>query len=50
MSSEQRSIPAPQADPDTAEFWEAARAGTLMIGRCQAVSYTHLTLPTSTHV
>lgn len=41
MSSEQRSIPAPQADPDTAEFWEAARAGTLMIGRCQDCGEAH---------
>jgi len=31
----ERSIQAPIADPITAPFWEAAREGRLMIGRCR---------------
>jgi uncharacterized OB-fold protein len=31
----ERSIPAPVADPTTKPFWDAAREGTLMVGRCK---------------
>ncbi len=30
-----RKIPAPQGNPETKPFWDAAREGRLMVGRCQ---------------
>lgn len=32
-----RKIPAPQGNPETKPFWDAARAGKLMVGRCVPV-------------
>jgi uncharacterized OB-fold protein len=30
-----RAIPAPKEDPTTKPFWDAARAGTFLIGKCK---------------
>ena len=31
-----RKIPAPEANPETRPFWEAATAGRLLIGKCKS--------------
>lgn len=41
MTFQQRSIPAPAVDPDTQDFWDAARDHKLMIGQCQDCGETH---------
>ena len=33
MAAQERKIPAPEANPETRPFWEAAAAGRLLIGR-----------------
>lgn len=33
-ASTTRKIPAPQGNPETKPFWDAAREGRLMVGRC----------------
>ena len=38
---EARKIPAPQGNPETKPFWDAAQAGAFMIGRCKACGKTH---------
>ena len=65
MTVKQRAFPSPIADPDTEQFWSAAKNGKLMVGSCNScgekhyyprgicphsVSYTHLTLPTTPYV
>lgn len=39
--SEQRTIPAPLPNPETQKFWDAARQGKLMIGKCKSCGETH---------
>jgi uncharacterized OB-fold protein len=41
MPGEQRKIPAPQVNPETKAFWDAAAAGRLMIGKCNACGAVH---------
>jgi uncharacterized protein len=41
MPSEQRKIQAPQPNPETKAFWEAAAAGKLMMGKCAACGEVH---------
>jgi len=41
MPSEQRKIQAPQPNPETKVFWDAAAAGRLMIGKCTACGQVH---------
>ena len=41
MPGEQRKIPAPQANAETRAFWDAAAAGRLMIGKCEACGAVH---------
>jgi uncharacterized OB-fold protein len=36
-----RRIPAPQTNPETRPFWDAAREGRLMVGRCASCRRTH---------
>ncbi len=36
-----RKIPAPQGNPETRPFWDAAREGRLMVGRCAACGRAH---------
>ena len=36
-----RTFPSPTADPDTEAFWQAAREGRLMIGRCRTCGEHH---------
>jgi len=36
-----RPIPAPLTNPETKRFWDAAREGRLMIGRCAACRRAH---------
>jgi len=41
MQSQDRKIPAPLPNPETKAYWDAAAAGKLMIGKCQACGETH---------
>jgi uncharacterized protein len=41
MQSQDRKISAPLPNPETKAFWDAATAGKLMIGKCQACGETH---------
>ena len=41
MQSQERKIQAPQPNPETKAFWEAAAAGRLMIGKCTACGQVH---------
>ena len=41
MAKTQRTIPAPQANPETAPFWDAAAKGTLLIKKCRACGEAH---------
>src|SRR5260370_42513489 len=41
MPSQERKIQAPQPNPETKAFWDAAAAGKLMIGKCLACGKTH---------
>jgi uncharacterized protein len=41
MATQERKIPAPEASPETRPFWEAARAGRLLIGTCTACGKPH---------
>ena len=36
-----RRIPVPQGNPETKPFWEAAKGGVLMVGRCGACQRAH---------
>jgi uncharacterized OB-fold protein len=39
--SERRKIPAPEANPETATYWDGARAGKLLIRSCGACGKPH---------
>ncbi len=39
--AEPKKYPAPQGNPETAPFWEAARQGKFMIKRCTACGEPH---------
>ena len=41
MANEERKIQAPQPNPETKAFWDAAAAGRLMIGKCTACAQVH---------
>jgi uncharacterized OB-fold protein len=41
MLSQERKIQAPQPNPETKAFWDAAAAGRLMIGKCTACREVH---------
>jgi uncharacterized OB-fold protein len=41
MQKEQRRIQAPQPNPETKAFWDAAAEGKLMIGKCNACGERH---------
>ena len=41
MLSQERKIQAPQPNPETKAFWDAAAAGRLMIGKCNACGKVH---------
>jgi len=41
MQSQYRKIQAPQPNPETKAFWDAAAAGRLMIGKCTACGQVH---------
>lgn len=41
MSQDTRKIPAPEIDPETEEFWQAAKDGKLMVRHCNACSTSH---------
>ena len=39
--AEAKKYPAPQGNPETAPFWEAAKAGKFLIKRCTACGEPH---------
>ena len=41
MAGQERKIPAPEANPETRPFWEAAAQGRLLIGKCKACDKPH---------
>jgi uncharacterized OB-fold protein len=41
MQSQERKIQAPQPNAETKAFWDAAAAGRLMIGKCNACGKVH---------
>ena len=41
MNAPARKIPAPQPNPETQGFWEAAGRGTLMLGKCRSCGALH---------
>jgi uncharacterized OB-fold protein len=41
MPTTERKIPAPQANPETKAFWDAAAQGKLLIKRCTACGGAH---------
>ena len=41
MAAQERKIPAPEANPETRPFWEAATAGRLLIGKCKTCGKAH---------
>ena len=41
MAGQERKIPAPEANPETRPFWEAATAGRLLIGKCKSCGKPH---------
>jgi uncharacterized protein len=41
MATTERKIPAPQANPETQTFWEAAAQGRLLLKRCTACAAVH---------
>ena len=41
MQSQERKIQAPQPNPETKAFWDAAAQGKLMIGTCATCGKTH---------
>lgn len=41
MATAERKIPAPQANPETKAFWDAAAQGQLLIKRCSACGQAH---------
>jgi uncharacterized OB-fold protein len=41
MAGQERKIPAPEANPETRPFWDAAAQGRLLIGKCKACGKPH---------
>ena len=41
MAGQERKIPAPVPNPETARFWEAAAEGKLLIKSCKACGQNH---------
>jgi hypothetical protein len=41
MAPQVRTIPAPQATPETGAFWDAAARGKLLLKRCTACAQVH---------
>src|SRR4051812_25007780 len=41
MTVPARKIPAPQPNPETQAFWDAAAQGTLMLGKCRSCGKLH---------
>jgi len=41
LTNQQRIFPTPIADPDTKDFWSAAKDGNLMIGSCRSCKEPH---------
>lgn len=41
MATVQRTIPAPQPNPETKPFWDAAARGTLLVKTCRACGQAH---------
>ncbi len=41
MATAERKIPAPAVNPETKAFWDAAAAGRLMLGKCEACGQVH---------
>ena len=41
MAGPERKIPAPEANPETRPFWEAAADGRLLIGKCRSCGKPH---------
>lgn len=41
MAGAERKIPAPEANPETRPFWEAAAEGRLLIGKCASCGKPH---------
>jgi len=41
MAGQERKIPAPEANPETRPFWEAAADGRLLIGKCTSCGKPH---------
>ncbi len=41
MAGQERKIPAPEANPETRPFWEAAADGRLLIGKCRSCGKPH---------
>ena len=41
MAASQRKIPAPQPNPETKAFWDAAAQGTLLLKKCRACGELH---------
>jgi len=41
MVGQERKIPAPEPNPETRPFWEAAAQGRLLIGRCTSCGKPH---------
>ena len=39
--TKERTIPAPQPNPETQKVWDAAAQGDLMIGKCTSCGQTH---------
>ena len=44
MTVKQRTFPSPIADPDTEQFWTAAKDGKLMVGSCNSCG-ENITIP-----
>ena len=41
MAASERKIPAPEANPETRPFWDAAAEGRLLIGKCTSCGKPH---------
>ncbi len=41
MAGGERKIPAPEANPETRPFWDAAAEGRLLIGKCRSCGKPH---------
>ena len=41
MAEHERKIPAPEVNPETRPFWEAAAQGRLLIGKCRSCGKPH---------